>query len=329
VLHPPDADSASWILLRCPDRLLQSNGKGWFQCTQPFGRFDLIIDSGELATHGFIMDLANFRWDVLGKVEELLQLLYSSLCLLRPNGCFRWHVAPGQLRDFLATFLTAFGAEIAAERSNGWMDFVVSKVVTSQDLEVVLQREVYEERSHARYAKVLFEAFGPASRSRVLDVGGGDGHMAIWWSNHGCDVHLLEVNPGLVAEAQLRLGQDRVTLHDGQSAWPFADGSFDTCLLLFVLHHIADSVQTTLREAARVAKRVLVLEDQPRTAKSRDLLQLAVQVTAQHFRPFGQDPQVYMQNIRPDSVWQKLFEEAGLHCVKQVEIPGTLQHFQF
>lgn len=35
-----------------------------------------------------------------------------------------------------------------------------------------------------------------------------------------------------------------------------AEGSFDTCLLLFVLHHIADSVQTTLREAARVAKRV-------------------------------------------------------------------------
>ena len=26
-------------------------------------------------------------------------------------------------------------------RSNGWMDFVVSKVVTSQDLEDVLQRE--------------------------------------------------------------------------------------------------------------------------------------------------------------------------------------------
>lgn len=40
------------------------------------------------------------------------------------------------------------------------------------------------------------------------------------------------------------------------SLWWCAEGSFDTCLLLFVLHHIADSVQTTLREAARVAKRV-------------------------------------------------------------------------
>lgn len=28
-----------------------------------------------------------------------------------------------------------------------------------------------------------------------------------------------------------------------------------------------------------------------------------------------------MQNIRPDSVWQKLFEEAGLHCVKQAWEP--------
>lgn len=36
----------------------------------------------------------------------------------------------------------------------------------------------------------------------------------------------------------------------------FGTGSFDVCLLLFVLHHIAHSVEMTLREAARVAKRV-------------------------------------------------------------------------
>jgi hypothetical protein len=26
----------------------------------------------------------------------------------------------------------------------------------------------------------------------------------------------------------------------------------------------------------------------------------------------------YMQNIRPDVVWRKLFHEAGLQCVRQV-----------
>lgn len=106
-------------------------------------------------------------------------------------------------------------------------------------------------------------------------------------------MHLLEVDAQLVQQARERLGADRVSLHDGVSLWPYADGSFDVCLLLFVLHHISDQLQRTLSEAARVAKKVLVLEDQPRSA-AKGMVNLAVQVTAQHFRPFGQDPQVLL-----------------------------------
>ncbi|CAK9116570.1 unnamed protein product [Durusdinium trenchii] len=222
-------------------------------------------------------------------------------------------------------FVTAFPVNLITERSDGWMDFAILEAITSMHLEQVLHREVYEERSHERYARPLFVALGRGG-PRVLDVGGGDGHMAEWWSQHGCEVHLLEVDAALAQSAKERLGQDRVAFHDGVSPWPYEDSSFDTCLLLFVLHHIADSVETTLSEAARVAKRVLVLEDQPRSAKSKGLLNLAVQVTAQHFRPFGQDPQVYMRNIRPDAAWRQLFAGAGLQCVQQVEITGTLQH---
>ena len=39
--------------------------------------------------------------------------------------------------------------------------------------------KVYDERSHERYARPLRELLG--SSARVLDVGGGDGHMAEWW----------------------------------------------------------------------------------------------------------------------------------------------------
>ena len=46
-------------------------------------------------------------------------------------------------------------------------------------------------------------------------------------SHQGCEVHLLEVDPKLVAEAQARLGHSRVTLHDGKSRWPYADGFLD------------------------------------------------------------------------------------------------------
>ena len=33
-----------------------------------------------------------------------------------------------------------------------------------------------------------------------------------------------------------------------------------------------------------------------------------------------------MRNIRPDAVWRQLFAMAGLECVQQIEITGTLQH---
>ncbi|CAK9116571.1 unnamed protein product [Durusdinium trenchii] len=286
--------------------------------------YDLIIDAGELAARGLVMDLSTFRWDCLGKVEELLRLLGAILQLLRPHGRLRLRVE-GDPREFLVAFVTAFPVNLITERSDGWMDFAILEAITSMHLEQVLHREVYEERSHERYARPLFVALGRGG-PRVLDVGGGNGHMAEWWSQHGCEVHLLEVDAALAQSAKERLGQDRVAFHDGVSPWPYEDSSFDTCLLLFVLHHIADSVETTLSEAARVAKRVLVLEDQPRSAKSKGLLNLAVQVTAQHFRPFGQDPQVYMRNIRPDAAWRQLFAGAGLQCVQQVEITGTLQH---
>jgi len=46
---------------------------------------------------------------------------------------------------------------------------------------------------------------------------------------------------------------------------PFADGEFDTVLLLSVLHH-AKSPEAVLAEAARVARhRVIVFEDIPHT----------------------------------------------------------------
>ncbi|OLV18078.1 hypothetical protein BOO71_0007291 [Deinococcus marmoris] len=48
-------------------------------------------------------------------------------------------------------------------------------------------------------------------------------------------------------------------LYDG-STLPFPDCSFDAVLLAFVLHHCPHPV-AVLREAARVSRRVLVLED--------------------------------------------------------------------
>lgn len=299
------------------------------------GSFDCVVDAGELERSGLVMSLAGYRWDVLGRVEEALRAVGALLALVRPGGCLLARIE-GQPLEYLVSYLEAFPVELqpaaapAAAAREGWRlcRCAVREPVGARELEAVLARELLEECSHRRYAEALDAAL-PGARLEVLDVGGGDGHMAEWWAASGHSISLLEVDAEQARKAEARLGKERVTLHDGCSKWPFADGSFDVCLLLFVLHHIAAeaAVHLALSEAARVSRRqVLVLEDQPRDARTQGLRQLAAAVTAEHFRPFKQDPSVFMRNIRADSAWRELFAGAGLRVEAVSSIPGTLQH---
>jgi len=286
-----------------------------------------VVDAGELARAGLVMDLGRCRWDVLGRVEEALRAVAASLALLRPGGRLLAHVA-GDPADYLAGYLAAFPVELRQRQGSPVYECVAAAPVGPEHLEAVLQRELLEERSHRRYADALDAAL-VGERLAVLDVGGGDGHMAEWWSASGHSISLLEVDAEQVRLAKARLGAERVTLHDGVSPWPYADKAFDACLLLHVLHHIGseDALRLCLSEAARVSRRqVLVMEDQPRAAESSGRCRLAVAVTAEHFRPFGQDPNIFMRNIRPDAAWRALFAGAGLALASARTLPGTLQH---
>ena len=60
----------------------------------------------------------------------------------------------------------------------------VKSLIGSAELELVLSRELFEERSHKRYADILNAAL-EGDHLQILDVGGGDGHMAEWWA--ACD----------------------------------------------------------------------------------------------------------------------------------------------
>eukprot|EP00439_Symbiodinium_sp_Y106_P018673 s5354_g2.t1 len=324
-----DLDSA--LIRRAPpcSFLVLRRGR-WKRQPRPGpGKYELILDAGELVANGFVMQLSAYRWDALGCVETLLRLLGSTLACLCAGGSMAAMVS-AEPSDYLVNFFRAFEVDVRLLGSSSRPVIIATakEAITTEQIESVVRREVAEERSHGRYASILRAALAGERPLRLLDVGGGDGHMAEWWSDMGCDVHLLEVDADCAVAATARLGQERVALHDGVSAWPYPESSFDVCLLLFVLHHIGEekALEHTLAEAARVSRRVLVLEDQPRHSASAGLGRLAVAVTAEHFRPFGQDPAQYLRNIRPDSTWRMLFQQAGLQLQRAVEIPGTLQH---
>lgn len=92
------------------------------------------------------------------------------------------------------------------------------------------------------------------SRGTVLDLGAGDGQVA---------VALMKIRPDLKVEGvDVMLRPVRhipVTQYDGVTL-PFPDQSFDYVTIVDVLHHTEDPA-AVLTEAARVARQGIVLKD--------------------------------------------------------------------
>jgi SAM-dependent methyltransferase len=115
---------------------------------------------------------------------------------------------------------------------------------------------LHDRHHHRRRLRVLgsllCELIPPGAR--VLDVGCGDGLLTSFLAGRRADLELRGVDV-LVREAA-HVPVDRF---DGRTL-PYPDGSFDAALCVDVVHH-AEDPEALLAEAARVAKRWVVLKD--------------------------------------------------------------------
>lgn len=98
-----------------------------------------------------------------------------------------------------------------------------------------------------------------AKGSNVLDIGAGSGKLAqVVVATTGADIELVDVVDHNASGLPLKL-------YDGNRL-PYDDGAFDTCLLVFVLHHATDA-ERLFAEAVRVSRRqIIVVEDTPGNA---------------------------------------------------------------
>ena len=116
---------------------------------------------------------------------------------------------------------------------------------------------VYRDEGHDREAATRFvvDAAGDV-RPPVLDVGTGQGFVAIEIARRGMPVTTIDVDEELLRKAHLNAAAAGVEkyieyhLYDGESL-PFDDASFGLVTLVNVMHHLT-CAEDVLQEAARV-----------------------------------------------------------------------------
>ena len=90
--------------------------------------------------------------------------------------------------------------------------------------------------------------------AKVLDVGCGDGVLAGLMEKFRPDISIQGIDVLIRPQTQIP-----VTKFDGKEI-PFADNEFDAVMFVDVLHHTDDPL-VLLREAARTAKKCIIIKD--------------------------------------------------------------------
>jgi len=157
----------------------------------------------------------------------------------------------------------------ALERIERVCSTPASDLALERQLKKVLERyeiarrvgDKFEDRALRIHQQIRPHVLGP----RVLDLGCGDGRVARLLDRAGFDVTLVDV---LDYNTEAR---DLPFFAVAQDAdLPFDAGSFDTVLLLTVLHH-ADDPSRVLANAARVSRRRIVLIESVFGVRPEDL----------------------------------------------------------
>ncbi len=150
-----------------------------------------------------------------------------------------------------------------------------------------------------RRAAIILRWIRPclARGERILDVGAGTGNVTELLRRAGWDVTPLDIEDLTFAP-----GVEPV-LYDG-GTMPYPDGAFDVALVSTVLHHVPDA-ESLLRETARVARRLVVVED-------------IVDGRAHRLATYAVDSLLTLEFAghphanRSDAAWRETFERLGL-----------------
>jgi ubiquinone/menaquinone biosynthesis C-methylase UbiE len=183
------------------------------------------------------------------------------------------------------------------------------------------QGREYEDLAERRALRRLL----PPRGRRLLDIGAAFGRLSEFYAGYD-QVILLDYSLSLLREARARLGDSPRYLYVAANFYtmPFAPASFDTAMMVRVIHHVED-VPALLAEVGRVlaGAGTFVLEH----ASKRHLKSiLRYLLGRQDWNPFDPEPYEFVAmnfDFHPDWIRQRL--AASTFHVKRVL---TVSHFR-
>ena len=132
---------------------------------------------------------------------------------------------------------------------------------------------------------------------RHIEIGSGPGSVMSIMRKKNYKVDGLDINDNSYR------GDLTPIIYDGE-AMPFSEKAYDTALLLTVLHHTPNP-NAIIQEAARIAKRVIIIEDVYETKVMEWLTKRFDSLM--NFEFIG-----HPHNNRTDAEWKETFEQLGL-----------------
>jgi SAM-dependent methyltransferase len=139
---------------------------------------------------------------------------------------------------------------------------------------------------------------------RVIDIGAGTCYVCKELEIRGIDVTPIDIkNKSMVNEI-------RPIVYDGSNI-PFPNNHFDVALILTVLHHTINQ-EEIIREAKRVAKRLIIMEDVYENRLERYLTYFFDCIGNFEFKG-------HPHSNRTDQGWLKLFDKLGLRVMSRTK----------
>lgn len=143
---------------------------------------------------------------------------------------------------------------------------------------------------------------------KIIDIGSGTGDVAYLLKKRGKSITPVDVGdfhgPRLV----------KTTIYDGKTL-PFPDQSFDTALLLMVMHHTPHP-EIVFSEASRVAKEVVVIETSYTNPMNRFFTIVSDAIGNLRLKAFW-------DSYKTDSEWKTFFENHGFKTVESHKFHDT------